>query len=131
MSEPTQPWWTGDDDIGGIGFARLFAYGGLVLGLGSFALAIAAPLQGDALRTVWVTGFGAAAMWVAFMAVPRYRRAGVRVSWAVPAAMVLGVLTIAIMVYAFVVIAAASAGVELPAPSHWLPPASSAPGVDA
>ena len=131
MSEPTQPWWTGDDDVGGIGFARLFAYTGLFLGLGSLVLAIAAPLQGDALRTVWITGFGAVAMWVAFMAVPRYRRAGVGVSWAVPTTMVLGVLTIAIMVYAFVVIVAASAGVELPAPSYWLAPASSTPGVNA
>jgi len=131
MSEPTQPWWTGDDGTGGIGFARLFAYTGLFLGLGSLFLAIAAPLEGDALRTVWITGFGAVAMWVAFMAVPRYRLAGVGVSWAVPTTMVLGGLTIAIMVYAFVVIAAASAGVELPAPSHWLAPTSTAPGVDA
>lgn len=120
MSEPLRPWWSGDDDIGGIGMGRLFAYAGLFLGVASLALAVAAPLEGDALRTVWITGFGAAAMWVAYLAVPRYRRAGVPVSWAVPASMVLGVLTIAIMVYAFAVIVAASAGVELPAPGHWL-----------
>ena len=73
----------------------MFAWTGLFLGLGSLVLAIAAPLQGDALRTVWITGFGAIAMWVAFMAVPRYRRADVGVSWAVPMTMVLGGLAIA------------------------------------
>ena len=120
MSEPVRPWWGGDDDLGGIGFARFFAWTGLLLGVGAVVLAVAAPLQGDALRTVWITGFGAIAMWVSFMAVPRYRSAGVRVSLAVPATMVLGALTIAIMLYAFAVIAFAAGGTMLPAPAHWV-----------
>jgi hypothetical protein len=54
----------------------------------------------------------------------------VRTSWAVPAAMVLGGLAILVAIYAFVVILAASGGVELPAPDHWLPSsAPTAPGV--
>lgn len=129
MSEPAQPWWTGDDGTGGLGFARLFAWVGLLIALTALVFAIAAPLEGDALRTVWITGFGAAGMWVAFLAIPRYREAGVPVSWTVPAAMVLGGLTIAIMIYAFAVIVAASAGVVLPAPAQWLGPDQAPSGV--
>ncbi|MFC5788557.1 hypothetical protein ACFPPE_01675 [Agromyces tardus] len=121
MSEPTRPWWT-DDGTGGIGFARMFAWTGLFLAVGALVLAIAAPLQGDALRTVWITGFGAISMWVAYLAVPRYRGAGVPVSWTVPLTMVLGGLAILIMFYAFAVIVAAANGVALPAPAHWLAP---------
>ena len=120
MTDPTRPWWTGDDDIGGIGFARFFAWTGLLLGAGAVVLAVAAPLEGDALRTVWITGFGAVAIWVAYLAVPRYRSAGLRVSFAVPAAMGLGGLAIVIMIYAFAAIALASAGIDIPAPAHWL-----------
>ncbi|WP_139416152.1 hypothetical protein [Agromyces laixinhei] len=113
------PWWTGEDEVGGIGFARFFAYTGLLMAVGSLALAVAAPLEGDALRTVWITGFATVSMWIAFMASPRYRREGVRVSPAVKITMVLGGLTIAIMIYAFAAIALASVGVELPAPAYW------------
>ncbi|PWC05248.1 hypothetical protein DCE94_02825 [Agromyces badenianii] len=115
---PDGPWWTGDD-VGGIGFARFFAYTGLLMAIASLVLAIVAPLEGDALRTVWITGFAAASMWLAFMAIPRYRADLVRVSWAVPTTMALGGLTIAIMIYAFAAIAFASVGVQLPAPGHW------------
>ena len=115
-----RPWWTGDDDIGGLGFGRFFAWSGVVLGAGAVVLAVAAPLQGDPLRTVWITGFGAAATWIAYLAVPRYRAAGVRLSFAVPAAMGLGALAIAIMIYAFAAIALASVGVDIPAPAHWV-----------
>lgn len=118
-NEPDRPWWTGDDDIGGIGFARFFAYTGLLMSVASLVLAVVAPLAGDVLRTVWITGFAVTAMWIAFMAVPRYRREGVRVSYAVPVTMALGALTIAIMIYAFAVIALASIGVQLPAPAYW------------
>lgn len=131
MSDPVRPWWGGDDDIGGIGFARFFAWTGLLLGVGAIVLAVAAPLQGDALRTVWITGFAAVAMWVAFMAVPRYRNAGVRVSLAVPATMVLGGLTIAIMIYAFAAIAFAAGGIMLPAPAHWVEVPAGPPVVNA
>ena len=113
------PWWTGENEVGGIGFARFFAYTGLLMGIASLVLAVAAPLEGDALRTVWITGFATVSMWIAFMALPRYRREGMRVSPAVPIAMAIGVLTIAIMVYAFIVIAVASIGVDLPAPAYW------------
>ena len=42
----------------------------------------------------------------------------------------LGALAIAVAIYAFVVIWAASAGVMLPAPEYWLAPsAPTAPGV--
>ena len=116
---PDGPWWTGEDEVGGIGFARFFAYTGLLMSIASLAFAVAAPLEGDALRTVWITGCATVSMWIAFMAVPRYRREGMRVSPAVPITMALGVLTIAIMVYAFVVIALASTGVVLPAPAYW------------
>lgn len=128
-SEPDGPWWTGDDDIGGIGFARFFAYTGLLMAIASIVLAVAAPLAGDALRTVWITGFAVTAMWIAFMAVPRYRREGVRPSAAVRVTMVLGVLTIVIMIYAFAVIALASRGVLLPAPSWWLGPTPGPRGI--
>ena len=131
MSDPTRPWWTGDDDIGGIGFARFFAWTGLLMALASLGLAVAAPLEGDALRTVWITGAAAIAMWIAFMAVPRYRALGVPVSFAVPAAMALGGLTIAIMIYAFIVIWLASAGIELPAPPYWFGTPSGPVGVTA
>ena len=131
MSDPTRPWWTGDDDIGGIGFARFFAWTGMLMALASLALAVAAPLEGDALRTVWITGAATVSMWIAFMAVARYRGLGVQVSFAVPAAMVLGSLAILIMVYAFTVIWLASAGIMLPAPAYWLDTPSPAIGVNA
>ncbi|MFE5670881.1 hypothetical protein ACFQ58_04630 [Agromyces sp. NPDC056523] len=124
------PWWQDQYDVGGLGMARFFAWAGLLLGAGALAIAVFAPLEGQALRTVWIAGFGAAAMWVPWMAIPRYRRAGVAVSWAVPVAMGLGALAILAAIYAFVVIWAASGGVILPAPDYWLgPPAPSAPGV--
>lgn len=123
MSEPDRPWWTGDDDIGGLGFARFFAWTGLLLGAGALVIALFAPLEGQALRCVWIVGFGCAAIWVAAMAMPRYRRAGVPVSWTVRTAIVLGVLAVLVATYAFVVIWLASAGIDLPAPSYWLPPA--------
>lgn len=124
------PWFQDQTDVGGLGMARLFAWAALLMGVGALGIGIFAPLAGDALRTVWIAGFGAAAIWVAGMAAPRYRREGVRVSWAVPAAMVLGGIAILVATYAFIVIAAASGGVELPAPEHWLPSqAPAAPGV--
>ncbi|WP_022888635.1 hypothetical protein [Agromyces italicus] len=122
MSEPTQPWWNSDDDLGGLGFARMFAYTGLLLGAGALVIAVFAPLEGDALRTVWIAGFGCAAIWVAAMAVPRYRAAGVKTSWAVRTAWVLGGLAVLTAAYAFVAIWLASGGVELPAPVHWFTP---------
>jgi hypothetical protein len=118
MSDPTQPWWTGDD-AGGIGFARFFAWTGMLMALASLWFAVAAPLEGDALRTVWITGAATISMWIAFMAVSRYRAAGVRVSWTVRVAMVLGGLAIVIMIYAFLVIWLGSAGITLPAPPYW------------
>jgi hypothetical protein len=128
--EVPTPWFRDQTDVGGIGMARLFAWAALLMGVGALGIAIFAPLEGDALRTVWIAGFGTAAIWVAGMAAPRYRREGVRTSWAVPAAMVLGGLAILVAIYAFVVIVAASGGVELPAPEHWLPSsAPTAPGV--
>ncbi len=124
------PWWQDQTDVGGIGMARFFAWAGLLLGAGALAVALFAPLQGQALRTVWIAGFGAAAMWVPWMAIPRYRREGVPVSPIVPIAMGLGALAIIVAIYAFLVIWAASGGVMLPAPDYWLPPAQpSAPGV--
>ncbi|BDZ55292.1 hypothetical protein [Agromyces marinus] len=124
------PWFGDAYDVGGLGMGRLFAWGGLLLGVGALAIALFAPLAGQALRTVWIAGFGAAAMWVAWMAPPRYRRSGVRVSKAVPVAMGLGALAIIVAAYAFTVIFAASSGVELPAPGYWLAPAPSpSPGV--
>lgn len=126
MSDPRDsndapnPWWRDDDAAAGIGFARFFAWSGLGIAVAAFVLALLAPLAGDALRTVWLTGFAAAGMWVAFMAVPRYRAIGVRRSPVVTAAMVAGGVTIAIMIYAFAVIAFRAGGVELPAPEHWV-----------
>ncbi|MGR0221423.1 hypothetical protein [Agromyces sp. ZXT2-6] len=114
-------WFQDQTDVGGLGMARLFAWAALLMGVGALGIAIFAPLAGDALRTVWIAGFGAAAIWVAGMAAPRYRREGVTTSWAVPAAMVLGGLAILVAIYAFIVIVAASGGVALPAPEHWLP----------
>ena len=73
---------------------------------------------------------GAAGMWIAFLAVPRYRAEGVRISPVVAAAMVAGGLTIAIMIYAFIVIVLWSAGIELPAPAHWVDGGGTAPGPD-
>ncbi|HEX6365723.1 MAG TPA: hypothetical protein VF000_06215 [Agromyces sp.] len=67
MSEPTNPWWRGEDAAGGIGFARFFAWSGLMIALGALVFALVAPIAGDALRTVWITGFAAAGMWVAFL----------------------------------------------------------------
>lgn len=124
------PWWQDQTDVGGIGMARFFAWSGLLLGAGALAIAVLAPLEGQALRTVWIAGFGAAAMWVPWMAIPRFRREGVAVSPVVAIAMGLGALAIVVAIYAFIVIWAASGGVMLPAPEYWLPPAQpSAPGV--
>ncbi|MGR0320730.1 hypothetical protein [Agromyces sp. ZXT2-3] len=128
--EPPAPWFGDQYDVGGLGMGRLFAWAAVLLGVGALGIALFAPLEGEALRTVWIAGFGAAAIWVAGMAPSRYRRAGVRVTWAVPLAMVLGGLAIGVAIYAFAVIAAASAGVMLPAPGHWLAPTGpAAPGV--
>ena len=124
------PWWQDQYDVGGLGMARLFAWAGLLIGAGALGIALFAPLEGQALRAVWIAGFGTAAMWIPWMAIPRYRRAGVPVSWAVPVAMGLGGLAILVATYAFIVIWAASGGVMLPAPEYWLPPgAPTAPGV--
>ncbi|MFF2271779.1 hypothetical protein ACFVTX_05880 [Agromyces sp. NPDC058136] len=131
MSDPTQPWWNNDDDLGGLGFARMFAYTGLLLGAGALLIALLAPLEGDALRTVWIAGFGCAAIWVAAMAIPRYRSAGMKPSWAVRTAWVLGGLAVLVAAYAFVVIWLASSGVELPAPSYWFAPERAPVGVTA
>ena len=114
------PWWRGDDHVGGIRFARFLAWSGLAIGITALCVALFVPLAGQLSRTAWITGFGAAAMWVAFLAVPRYRAEGIRRSPVVAAAMVVGALTIAIMIYAFIAIALRPAGVELPVPSHWL-----------
>lgn len=114
------PWWRDDDAASGIGFARFFGWAGLAITVAALVLAFVAPLAGQALRTVWLTGFAVAGMWVAFMAVPRYRAVGVRRSPVVSAAMIAGALTIAIMIYAFAVIALRSGGIELPAPAHWV-----------
>lgn len=130
MSDPRGPWWRGDDQVGGIGFARFLAWSGLAIGLAALVIAVTAPLAANPLRTVWITGFGAAAMWIAFLAVPRYRAEGVRNSPVVAAAMIAGGLTIAIMIYAFAVIALLSAGIELPAPAHWVDGGSPAPSPD-
>lgn len=113
------PWWREDDAAGGIGFARFFAWSGLAIAVAALVLAIVAPLEGQALRTVWLTGFAVAGMWVAFMAVSRYRAVGVRRPPVVTAAMIAGAITIMIMAYAFAVIALRSGGIELPAPEHW------------
>lgn len=129
MTDPNGPWWTGDDDLGGIGFARFFAWTGLLLGAGALVIALFAPLEGDALRTVWIVGFGCAAIWVAAMAMPRYRRAGVRTSWTVRAAFALGALAVVVACYAFVVIWLASTGIELPAPPYWFAPERAPVGV--
>ncbi|WP_173923258.1 hypothetical protein [Agromyces sp. Marseille-P2726] len=130
MSEPTNPWWRGDEGIGGIGFARFFAWAGLVIAVGALVFALVAPIAGNALRTVWITGFAAAGMWVAFLAMPRYRAEGVRRSPVVTAAMVVGGLTIAIMIYAFIVIVAASGGIDLPAPDYWTGEVDRSPAPD-
>lgn len=131
MSDPTRPWWTGEDDLGGLGFARFFAWTGLLLGAGALVIALFAPLEGQALRTVWIVGFGCAAIWVAAMAVPRYRRAGVRRSWIVRVAVVLGGLAALVGAYAFLVIWLASSGIALPAPPYWLAPEQAPVGVTA
>lgn len=132
MSDPTDPkdsddprgaptpWWREDAAAGGIGFARFFAWSGFAIAVAALVLALVAPLEGQALRTVWITGFAVAGMWVAFMAVSRYRAVGVRRSPIVTAAMVAGVLTIAVTIYAFAVIALRAGGIELPAPEHWI-----------
>lgn len=131
MSDSGRPWWTGEDSVGGIGFARFFAWTGMLLGVGALVIAVFAPLEGQALRCVWIVGFGCAAIWVAAMAMPRYRRAGVRTSPVVRVAVVLGGLAVLVAVYAFVVIWLASAGIDLPAPSYWLPSEAPPIGVDA
>ncbi|WP_353826537.1 hypothetical protein [Agromyces sp. SYSU T0242] len=124
------PWFGDAYDVGGLGMGRFFAWAAVLLGAGAVTIALFAPLEGQALRTVWITGFGAAAMWIAWMAPARYRRAGVRVSPAVGIAMGLGGLAILIAIYAFIVIVAASGGVVLPAPEYWLAPTGQvAPGV--
>lgn len=92
----------------------------LCIGLGSLALAIAAPLAPDPARTVWITGFGAVAVWAGMMAIPRFRSVGRKPSALARTGIGLGIATIAIMVYAWVALATASAGVRLPAPAHWI-----------
>lgn len=128
MSDTRNPWWRGDDQVGGIGFARFLAWSGLAIALTSLVVAVAVPLEGDPSRPAWIVGFGAAGMWIAFLAVPRYRTEGVRISPVVAAAMVVGGLTIVIMIYAFTVMALSSVGVELPAPAHWLDGGDGLPG---
>ncbi|UOQ87976.1 hypothetical protein MUN74_11785 [Agromyces endophyticus] len=121
MTDESQPWWR-DDGTGSIGFARFFAWTGLLLGAGALVIALFAPLDGQALRCVWTVGFGCAGIWVAGMGLARYRRAGVRRSWVVRTAFVLGGLAVLVAAYAFVVIWLASAGIDLPAPGYWLAP---------
>lgn len=54
------------------------------------------------------------------MAAPRYRGSRGRNSWVARIGVALGVTTIAVAIYAFVVTLAASAGTMLPAPNHWV-----------
>lgn len=88
-------------------------------------IGIAAPLSADPARVVWITGFGAAAIWAGGMAIPRYRRAGRGRSILAIAGITTGITTIAMMGYAFLVMASATTSVALPAPAHWLPESES------
>ena len=90
------------------------------MGIGSLVLAIVAPLAPDPARTVWITGFGAVAVWAGLMALPRFRSVGLKPSAIARTGIGLGIATIAIMVYAWVALATASSGVRLPAPAHWI-----------
>ncbi len=117
----------GGGDADGIGWARLFGWSSIALGITTVVLCFVIPLDGQYERTVWMVLFGSFAVWFGGMSVSRYRTLGHR--WpAVPVIGIgLGCLTIAIMIYAFTVLVLASYGIEWPAPANWLGPPG-APG---
>lgn len=123
---PTRSAPSGRRPIRGAGYVDAFGWGvllawtSLVVGVASLVIGLLAPLAPAPARMVWITGFGAAAVWAGLMAIPRYRRAGRGRSVLANTGITMGIATIAVMAYAFIAISLASANVALPAPAHWI-----------
>jgi hypothetical protein len=102
------------------GWAVTLGWTSLVIGIAAFVIGLAAPLAADPARVVWITGFGAAAVWAGLMAIPRYRRAGRGRSPLAITGITAGIATIATMAYAFTAIVIPPTSMALPAPAHWV-----------
>lgn len=114
------PVW-GGGAVDGPGWATLMAWTGLVLGAGALVFAWTAPLWGRPFGIVWIAGFGALAVWFGGVGWLRLRRSGPAAAWAGFAGVVLGVLAMALMAYAWTAFLAADAGFDWPMPPAWHP----------
>lgn len=120
----------------GTGWARFFAWVGLVLGAASLVVAFTVPLAAELGRIAAVAFFGGFAVWFALMAAERYRQAEQPRSGIATAGLALGVVTFAVMAYAmFAVIMAVYAGIVLPMAPNWVEgavnPGGGVPAIDA
>ncbi|MGR2752822.1 hypothetical protein [Agromyces arachidis] len=113
----------------GHAWAVTFGWTSLVIGIAAFVIGLAAPLAADPARVVWITGFGAVAVWAGLMAIPRYRRSGRGRSPLAITGITAGIATIATMAYAFTAIVLAPTTMALPAPAHWVGMVGESPGV--
>ncbi|MFF2371582.1 hypothetical protein [Agromyces sp. NPDC058110] len=105
----------------GVGWARFFAWVGLVLGAASLIVAFTVPLAAEFGRVAGVAFFGGFAVWFALMGAQRFRDAEQPRSWVATTGLVLGVTTFAIMAYAMVaLIVAFETGVVLPMAPNWI-----------
>ena len=119
-AQPGQRPIRGAGHADGFAWGVTFAWTSLAIGVAAFVIGLAAPLAADPARLVWVTGFGAMAVWAGLMAVPRYRRAGRGRSPLAITGIAAGIATIATMAYAFTAILLAPTSMALPAPPHWV-----------
>lgn len=103
----------------GHGWAVVFAVTSFVLGIGSLIFALNASLVDNVSRTVWIAGFGAAAVWAGGMAVTRIRRISRGPSLLARFGIAVGIGTIAVMGYALVAISIAPSGTALPVLAQW------------
>ncbi|MRG59443.1 hypothetical protein GE115_06085 [Agromyces sp. CFH 90414] len=145
MSGEPPVWGGGAAD--GPGWSTLMAWTGLVLGVGAFVFAVAAPLWTRPAGIAWIAGFGALAIWFGAIGWLRLRRgrpheaseAGAddvatgdadRTGDDPPSPLgagagllgaVLGAATILLMAYAWAAFIAAGAGAEWPMLPAWHP----------
>lgn len=103
----------------GYGWAVVFAVASIAIGIGSLIFALNVSLVDDLARTVWIAGFGAAAVWLGGMAVARIRRVGRGPSLLARFGIAVGIGTIAVMGYALVAISIAPSGTAMPVLAQW------------
>lgn len=111
------PVW-GGGAVDGPGWSALMAWTGLVLGAASLLFAFAAPLGSQPSGIVWVAVFGAIAVWFGLVGNRQLRHGDGARRFSAIAGLIgaaLGVLTLAVMVYAWLALMVGG----WPVPSTW------------